>query len=371
MIAVDGWLEGSAAITDSLVLRVATATLVSGEPAPVEHDQVRWLSADELGDVDWLDADRPFLSAIGALLSATSTGRPGPPATVLGAWDATVTRYLGGRDNQHWLVQANGHPAVLRGSRGRLALDLGYELTVLEHLASDGWPVPRPLGGPQESGGGESWCLFSHLPGSVRHGVESLADQQERGRLLARLHLATADLSGLGQRRGWSSAPEIVDDERFDAGLARYAAYRPVEAGILRWHLDRVRERFAELDAASAPTAVLHGDLMPWNLLYVGSELTGILDFEMTHRNLRVSDFALSWRGKHDGVVSGYLDVCDLDERERALITPALWSWLMIGVADELEHLDPDVHVPTFDWTVPHLLRRSPLMGPDAAPYPG
>jgi 8-oxo-dGTP diphosphatase len=69
-IAVGGWLEGSAAITDSLVLRVAAASLVSGEPAPVEHDQVRWLSADELLDVDWLDPDRPFLPAIARVLGS-------------------------------------------------------------------------------------------------------------------------------------------------------------------------------------------------------------------------------------------------------------------------------------------------------------
>ena len=49
------------------MLRVATATLVSGDPAPVEHDQVRWLSADELLDVDWLDPDRPFLEEIQSL----------------------------------------------------------------------------------------------------------------------------------------------------------------------------------------------------------------------------------------------------------------------------------------------------------------
>jgi len=70
VISVDGWLEGSAAITDSLVLRVAAATLVSGEPAPVEHDQVRWLPAGELLDVDWLEPDRPFLPAIARVLGS-------------------------------------------------------------------------------------------------------------------------------------------------------------------------------------------------------------------------------------------------------------------------------------------------------------
>ena len=46
------------------MLRVALAELVDGEPVPVEHDEVRWLSAEELDDVDWLDPDRPFLPEI-------------------------------------------------------------------------------------------------------------------------------------------------------------------------------------------------------------------------------------------------------------------------------------------------------------------
>jgi 8-oxo-dGTP diphosphatase len=40
-----------------------------GEPTPTEHDAVRWLAADELDDVDWLDGDRPFLMELSHRLS--------------------------------------------------------------------------------------------------------------------------------------------------------------------------------------------------------------------------------------------------------------------------------------------------------------
>lgn len=60
-IEVTGWLAGSADIGDRHVLRVATATLLDGVPRPAEHDAIRWLGADELTDVDWLEPDRPFL----------------------------------------------------------------------------------------------------------------------------------------------------------------------------------------------------------------------------------------------------------------------------------------------------------------------
>jgi 8-oxo-dGTP diphosphatase len=67
-VRVERWLQGEEPIGERYRLRVALATLVEGEPAPAEHDQVRWLAADELDDVAWLDADRPFLTELSALL---------------------------------------------------------------------------------------------------------------------------------------------------------------------------------------------------------------------------------------------------------------------------------------------------------------
>jgi 8-oxo-dGTP diphosphatase len=62
VVAVTDWLEPEVRIRDGLALRVATAALVDREPVPRhgEHDAVRWLRPDELEDVDWLPADRPF-----------------------------------------------------------------------------------------------------------------------------------------------------------------------------------------------------------------------------------------------------------------------------------------------------------------------
>jgi 8-oxo-dGTP diphosphatase len=51
------------------VLTAAVVRLVSGEPEPTEHDAVRWLGADELGDVDWLEPDRPFLAPVARWLA--------------------------------------------------------------------------------------------------------------------------------------------------------------------------------------------------------------------------------------------------------------------------------------------------------------
>jgi 8-oxo-dGTP diphosphatase len=66
-VTVGEWLDGEEPIGPYL-LRVAIATLDGGEPAPTEHDELRWLAPDELDDVDWLEGDRPFLAELSQVL---------------------------------------------------------------------------------------------------------------------------------------------------------------------------------------------------------------------------------------------------------------------------------------------------------------
>ncbi len=70
-VEVTGWLEGVSRISDDLVLRVATARLVDGDPVPTEHDAVRWLGRLQLLEVVWADADVPFLEPLRLLLGTT------------------------------------------------------------------------------------------------------------------------------------------------------------------------------------------------------------------------------------------------------------------------------------------------------------
>jgi len=49
-------------------LRVWLATIVSGEPRPLEHASLRWLATDELDSVPWLPADAPIVAALAQVL---------------------------------------------------------------------------------------------------------------------------------------------------------------------------------------------------------------------------------------------------------------------------------------------------------------
>ena len=69
-VAVVGHLDGEQHIKDGYTLRVAVADLVRGEPVPHEHDAIRWLGADELDLVRWLEPDLPFLPELRGRLAA-------------------------------------------------------------------------------------------------------------------------------------------------------------------------------------------------------------------------------------------------------------------------------------------------------------
>ena len=52
------------------VLKVWTARIVSGEVRLVDHSDARWLSADELDTVPWIEADAPLVDALRRLLTS-------------------------------------------------------------------------------------------------------------------------------------------------------------------------------------------------------------------------------------------------------------------------------------------------------------
>ncbi|MET7848232.1 (deoxy)nucleoside triphosphate pyrophosphohydrolase [Streptomyces avermitilis] len=64
-------VPGEWSLKPGYVLRVWTARLLAGTPEPLEdHDELRWLTPDQIWDVDWLDQD---VAAVKAVLSVWNT----------------------------------------------------------------------------------------------------------------------------------------------------------------------------------------------------------------------------------------------------------------------------------------------------------
>jgi 8-oxo-dGTP diphosphatase len=66
-IAVGAHL-GDVEINATTTLRAYAGTLLRGDPQPHDHAALRWVSAAELDEVDWVPADRGFLAALRGLL---------------------------------------------------------------------------------------------------------------------------------------------------------------------------------------------------------------------------------------------------------------------------------------------------------------
>lgn len=286
---------------------------------------------------------------------------------IVDQWHLTPIRALTGRINQHWLVRQGSITCVLR----RYAIsytDVEYELNVLRQLRNVGWPVPEVIEAPIHTDGA-TWSLFSFLPGEPKKD-RTAAEQRHRGRLLAQLHEATSRLPDQQQREGFRRIDAVVTDPDLVAAINLYGAINPDVARVMRWHVDLARERFEQLNLADVEQIVIHSDFATWNLLFEGEELSGVLDFESTHLDFRVADFALSWRGQYDDVVEGYQQVHKLSGLDEALLVPVYWSWLFLGVKEDIEGMVAgtiDRH--GFKWQINQLTRRSPLFRDLAEPY--
>ncbi|HET6299405.1 MAG TPA: (deoxy)nucleoside triphosphate pyrophosphohydrolase [Kribbella sp.] len=56
-------------IGERYLLRVYVAQLTAGEPVLREHTEIRWVGAEELDQLAWLEPDRPFVHRLRELLA--------------------------------------------------------------------------------------------------------------------------------------------------------------------------------------------------------------------------------------------------------------------------------------------------------------
>jgi 8-oxo-dGTP diphosphatase len=223
-VRVTGALDGSQPVGPGYRLSVLLAELVEGEPTPREHDAVRWLGPEELGEVTWLPPDQPFLTPLRGLLLAGHRLEGGNVAGAVRI-GRTVRRPTG-----PWT------PAVHR---------------LLDHLRRQGLPgVPRVLGTDER--GRE---VLSYLPGRVIDvDQEELSEAQLAALCLwaRRLHDAVDGLDDPGPWR-FFGVDEVTTFAHND--LAPYNVCFEGErlAGVFDW------------DLAGPSTALLELAHCAWN----------------------------------------------------------------------------------------------------------
>jgi homoserine kinase type II len=254
-------------------------------------------------------------------------------AAMLGDYDVgTLLSAKGiaeGVSNSNFLVETTGGRFVLTLYERRIdAADLPFFLDLMEHLAARGLPVPRPVrdgrGDALRQVEGRSACLVTWLPG-VSLARPGPVHAGAAGRALARLHLAAADFPGT---RANSLGPDWWQETARALGpgldtLSDGLGQRVVAA------LEQVRARWP----AGLPTGIVHADLFPDNVLMLGTQVTGLIDFYFACTDLLAYDLAVlhtAWcfdpathaflPDHEQALVSGYHALRPLLPEERAAL---------------------------------------------------
>jgi Ser/Thr protein kinase RdoA (MazF antagonist) len=288
-----------------------------------------------------------------------------PPPALLGRWGLEARRLilLEAKANTHWKIEGTGDDFILRRYRaGQTARSIDYEFAVLRHLQRKGWPVATPVGGVVWHDDA-AFALFPCLPGqALRHGDP--ARRRQRGRILAHIHRDLRDVE-LGQREGWLRVDEVVRGESAEELCARPLSSRAAGlAALVSSHCARVRERFDAAGITRLPCGIVHGDFIGQNLLFGDDTLTGLLDFDSTHFDLRAADVACARRRADDDVVRGYLEVSALEDIERQCLDD-LWRATVLRYAFQLGDgvVHPSMLERELQWCVRQLEKTVAFVG--------
>ena len=283
----------------------------------------------------------------------------------LGRYDVgTLLSYKGiaeGTENTNFLLRAERGSFILTLYERRVkAEDLPFFLGLMEHLANKGLSCPLPVrardGALTGTLAGREAALITFLEG-VWMRRPNVAQCREVGAALAALHLAGADfslvrpnaLSVAGWRTLWDDSRERADE---------------VESG-LRGEIEADLQRISAAWPHNLPSGVIHADLFPDNVFFLGNTLSGLIDFYFACNEFYAYDLAISlnaWCFEPDlafnitkgrSLLSGYRAVRPLSQEEigalpllahgaalRFLLT-RLFDWLTIPDGPLLRKRDP------------------------------
>src|SRR5262249_50307832 len=173
---------------------------------------------------------------------------------------------------------------------------------ILQRLGGRGWPVAAAIG-DVACHSGFTFALFPLLPGCT-HKEQTVQQARQRGRLLAELHQELNVMRDVGQRPGWTTALEMSNRVKGEL------------TGTIAHYRESVANRLRTAGASSFRMTIVHGDFIAQNLLFQHETLSGILDFDSVHLDLRAADVACARRSRNDDVVRGFLELVPLTAAE-------------------------------------------------------
>jgi homoserine kinase type II len=205
-----------------------------------------------------------------------------------------------GVENSNYLVHTADGPYILTLYEKRVSPeDLPYFLALMEHLAARGITCPLPVhdraGRTLKELAGRPAALITFLEGLWvrRPGTEHCAGL---GQALGRLHLAGQDFP---MRRanslslpGWKALFTSIG-----SGADKV---KPGLSGVIEKELRHLEESWP----ADLPQGVIHADLFPDNVFFLGDKVSGLIDFYFACNDMLAYDIAVclnAWCFETDG----------------------------------------------------------------------
>ena len=233
-----------------------------------------------------------------------------------------------GVENTNFLLHTTRDPLILTLYEKRVEKsDLPFFLGLMHHLAARDLSCPLPL--PRKDGAllgelsGRPAALISFLEGMWLRKPEA-KHCHEVGKALAAMHVAGEGfqierpnaLSLEGWKQLWDKSESRADE---------------VEKGLQA----EIRAEIDFLDAnwpIDLPAGVIHADLFPDNVFFLGDTLSGLIDFYFACNDFLAYDVSIclnAWCFEKDGafnvtksmaLLEGYQSVRALSEEERAAL---------------------------------------------------
>jgi homoserine kinase type II len=233
-----------------------------------------------------------------------------------------------GVENSNFLVHTSAGTYILTLYEKRVAAkDLPFFLGLMQHLASRGITCPLPIKNKQ----GEALGKVAGRPAALISFLEGLWIRRPSavhcaglGEALARFHLAGLDFDGKRRNTlsvdGWRPLFERCRDRVNEV------------QGTLR---DLIENELAALEndwPRGLPQGVVHADLFPDNVFFLGDRLSGMIDFYFACNDALAYDVAIclnAWCFEADhsynvtkgrALLQNYARVRALDDAERAAL---------------------------------------------------
>ena len=195
-----------------------------------------------------------------------------------------------GVENSNFLLHTTAGYFILTLYEKRVAKgDLPFFLNLMTHLASHGINCPQPV----KSKSGEALGTLAGRPAAIINFLEGVWPRKPSaahcagvGQALAKMHLAGRDF-GMTRANalsvsGWRPL--------FDAAASRADELQHGLRAFIAAELDHLENN---VWPRNLPQGVIHADLFPDNVFFLGEQLSGIIDFTFACTDILAYDVAI------------------------------------------------------------------------------